>query len=194
VQASSMRVGQPSGSIADDQDLSLVAILAGKMAERPAQPMGPVSLYQAKSADQQSGDQFPSVAAEAEGTAMRDGPLYENLQYAPLKENILSFFIAVREWDGIVTDIFDKSFKGIIYSVASKRSEGQELVEVPFEFVNDYDRPKIDVGSIFRLTTGRRRTIRGQNTQATEIYFRRSGVSGACLGSSAVNFDELFTD
>ncbi|QYF87132.1 hypothetical protein [Brevundimonas sp. PAMC22021] len=101
-------------------------------------------------------------------------------------------FISSQEWDGYVIAVYEDKLRGIMYPVGRSDPQNEEVVEIPMEFVDGDSARYVDVGSVFRFSTGKL-VRRKQVMQGSKVYFRRAARLRTNPGRASALAD-LFAD
>ena len=80
-------------------------------------------------------------------------------------------FSTLQEWEGHVVHISGDSFTAYLQDLTD-RSAKEEEATFPLDELNDCDRKRIEIGSIFRWTIGYRRSEWGTKERVSKIILR----------------------
>jgi len=89
----------------------------------------------------------------------------------PLQESKYSFSV-LQEWEGHIVSISKESFTARLVDLTNRRAFEEEEAEFSLDDLNNNDREKISIGSIFRWIIGYRRSEWGTKERSSIIVFR----------------------
>jgi hypothetical protein len=83
------------------------------------------------------------------------------------------YFKPLRNWEGVVETLSEKTFTATMRDTENKDDRGEEQFEIDIEDVDEGDRDLVVPGGIFYFTVGYRIRRGGTRIKGTEIVFRR---------------------
>ena len=84
----------------------------------------------------------------------------------------LSTFSPIKEWEGYVNKIGEHSIFADLVDISGNKRMISDQAEIPLDELLDADRPKLQLGSIFRWSIGYQRTAGGTKRRVSNIVFR----------------------
>lgn len=81
----------------------------------------------------------------------------------------------IQEWEGRVTQVYDKHFLARLLDITEKRDTETEEAEFSLDDLSDYDKNRVRNGAIFRCVIGYEKR-KGTVTRFSRIVFRRLPV------------------
>ncbi len=80
--------------------------------------------------------------------------------------------LALQEWEGYVTDIYDDEFVARLTDLTAGRSHETEESDIPLAEISENDAARMQIGSIFRWVIGYERSSEGTRRRVSQIVFR----------------------